>query len=115
MGNEAGTGKDGAHHVQPLIQNGYAPEQRSGWVERGRGLLGCEGDFFVTEAMRITAPRFSLTGTFGFGRQTVFAHFFSAQDRPLPLLYITMCGRACASLRVPAQPCVRARLCEGGE
>ena len=43
--NEAGTGKDGAHHVQPLIQNGYAPEQRSGWVERGRGLLGWEGDF----------------------------------------------------------------------
>ena len=53
IGNEAGTGKDGAHHVQPLIQNGYAPEQRSGWVERGRGLVGWEGDFFMTEAMHM--------------------------------------------------------------
>ena len=54
IGNDAGTGKDGAHHVQPLIQNVYAPEQRSGWVERGRGLVGWEGLFFLmTEAMHM--------------------------------------------------------------
>ena len=37
IGNEAGAGKDWAHHVQPLIQNGHAPDQRSGWLET----LGC--------------------------------------------------------------------------
>ena len=35
-GNEAGTGKDGAHRVQPLRQVDYAPEERSGRVGRGR-------------------------------------------------------------------------------
>ena len=34
----------GAHRVQPLIQNGYALEERSGWVERGRGLVAWEGE-----------------------------------------------------------------------
>ena len=32
--------------MQPWIQNGYAPEQRSGWVGRGKLLVGWEG-FFV--------------------------------------------------------------------
>ena len=31
--------------MQPWIQNGYAPEQRSGWVGRGKVLVGWEGFF----------------------------------------------------------------------
>ena len=45
MGHEAGIGKDGAHHVQPLIQNAYAPEQQSGWME-GVGRFFPWGPFF---------------------------------------------------------------------
>ena len=44
-----GVSKDGAHRVQPLIQDGYTPEAGSGRVERGRGLVGSEGDFFLAE------------------------------------------------------------------